>query len=120
MQALSSARREDAGQGHGKHARMTNDQRLRVWHAAARIIRLLANDASTNAFGAPVRDGRDSCGWRGDSRDVAIVADYISGLGPEDIESRTKAALAWVTREIDARRAPTTIGVINHLKATFR
>lgn len=98
-----------------------NERRLALWNGAIKIVKSVV-DAHQKAI------GRDDCGWRGDHRDVAMIANHLSTIRPDDLRDQIKEAGNWLNGERDRtsdgmliRHNPTIVhDLVSHLQRKFR
>jgi len=72
-----------------------NEQRLALWKGAVDIVKSFSEQHTAPGF--------EDCGWRGDHRDVAAVADYLSIMDPDHVQEQVVEAAGWINSE---RRTP--------------
>lgn len=94
-------------------------ERLALWNGAVRIVKAVTD--------AHLVGGREDCGWRGDHRDVAVVANYLSTMNPNRVHEHVAEAAAWLNS--DRARDPNGLRIrhdhtvvtdlLGHLKRKF-
>lgn len=92
-------------------------RRLELWNSAVHIVKTMAAVHSGPGF--------EDCGWRGDHRDVAAVADYLDTMNPETLGEQVAEAGNWINSErydsngLKERGRPIVHELLNHLRKKF-
>jgi hypothetical protein len=94
-----------------------NERRIQLWKGAVDIVKSMA--------AAHTGPGFEDCGWRGDHRDIAAVANYLENMNPENLQDQVTEAAAWINSERRTAEGfretgrPVVHELLNHLHRKF-